>query len=915
MNAKIMKKNVIFKAALMAACCASLVWSCAKENVPETANERAGTADKTYPSVISAGIPEDLSPKVSLSDEGVGNGLSMAWEEDDQIRVIATAGGSGSGVFTIQEGFTPTQATFSGTPVAGTQYTVFYPGRYADVAALNARSYAVQTQIGNGSTDHLEWNAIETGLSNYSTLSFATKQNGAIRFHLTLPASFTKAYSVTLSAPSAIFSVDNGDSDQTDELVLNLKSDASTDGITLGNDKVLDAFMMVSWNNNVFSAGTVLTVKVQGEEADPWTRSSTIPEGDFTLAGGKVTAINFGDQHWDEPLFWGGSGTQADPYQIKTLRNLKNLYTGSANKDTYYVLIDDIALSSEEAAAYAEINNFYGHLDGGNHAITGLETPLFGDLYGWVSDLDITANISFNGTDARIKGVDYGLGILAHYIYNTDNANAISRVTTRGSLTIDGLTKSHAYQVGGLAASSNGVPLSACKNYADITVESVNVGSANFRVGGVAGVLQSSTRVSSENCENHGAITVKAVTAGSEVAIAGVFGYLSQENTVITNCDNTGAVSVTYSSIGNITWNAVGGIVGISGSAVSLQNCDNSGAISNANTASKAYDGNTISAKFSTGGVGAYLKGAFTMTSCSSTGAVSGVSWVGGLLGRNSNGNAQITSCWSTGTLTTMGASAIHCIGGIAGEFVGTLQKSYSTMTIRKNTALSKAVGGLVGDAYNSSMTLIVKECYYDGTMEGASQIGGLVGHSRRNVQIQNSYVAGSITGNAGYMASIIGYVNNGASCEVTNCYSKMAVATTASGNAIGGLIGGADTATNSWNVSGLLAWNSSISFQTNNTTDGVVIGQMQSGTPTSGTTSFANCWYRNDLSYLVKGTAKDISTNYEDVTTGGKKIYNGRRVDSGVTCSQKAAAISWDGTTIWDLSADYPALRRVVAH
>ena len=795
--------------------------------------------------------------------------------------------------------------------MAGSAYTVFYPGSYADVAAINAHSYTAQVQDGNGSVAHLEWNAIETGVADYSTLNFSHKQNGALRFKLQLPAAFTKVYKVALKAPTAIFSTTNAGDVLTDELVLTLK-DGSDAFITLGSDKVLTAYMMVSWNENVIAEGTDLLIEVWGDQEQPWVKTKTVAAGGFTIAGGKVTNVQLNNSNWDEPLFWGGTGTDSDPYQIKTLKNLKNMYTGDAYKDIYYIMIDDIALSSDEADAYVEINNFYGHLNGGNHTITGLETPLFGDLRGWVSNLDVTANVNFNGTDARIKGVDYGMGILAHYIYDTDNANTISNVTTRGSLTIDGLTKTHAYQVGGIAGSSNGVPLSGCKNYAAITIESVDVGSNAFRVAGLAGVLQSSTRVSSENCENHGAITVNAVTAGNEVAIGGVFGLLAQENTVVTNCDNAGAVSVNYTSIGSITWNAVGGIVGISGSAVSLIDCDNTAAISNANSADKAYDGNTIKAKFSTGGVGGYLKGAFTMTSCSSTGNISGVSWVGGLLGRNSNGNAQITSSYSTGTLTTMGASAVHCIGGIAGEFVGTLQKSYSKMTIQKNTALSRAVGGLVGDAYNSSMTLIIKECYYDGTMEGASQIGGLVGHSRRNVQIQNSYSAGSITGNAGYMASIIGYVNNGASCEVTNCYSKMEVTTTASGNAIGGLIGGADTTTNTWNVSGLLAWNSSISFQTNNTTDGVIIGQIHSGTSTAST-SFTNCWYRNDLTYLVKNNPKDISTDSADVTSGGKKIYNGQQAADGVTCSQKASEIGWDGSTIWNLTGDYPALKRVV--
>lgn len=907
-----MKKNIFIPAVFLTVF--GLALSCAKEApAPEEKLLEPQEEVTTNPSVIKAGIPDEIT-KVALADQGVGNGMSLAWEAGDQIRVIATAGGSGNEPFTIKDGFTATSAEFEGTAVEGTEFTVFYPGTYADVAAINARSYTSQVQNGNGNVAHLEWNAIETGLSNYGTLTFSTKQNGALRFKLKLPDAFTKVYKVALKAPTAIFSTTNAGDATTQELVLNLK-DGSNDYITLGGDKILTAYMMVSWNDNVIAEGTDITVEVWGDQEDPWVKTKTVGAGGFTIAGGKVTNVQLNNTNWGEPLFWGGSGTSSDPYQIKTLRNLKNMYTGEANKGIYYVMIDDIALSSEEAAAYVEINNFYGHLDGDNHTITGLTTPLFGDLRGWVSNLDVTANINFNGTDARIKGVDYGLGVLAHYIYNTDDANTISNVTTRGSLTIDGLTKTHAYQVGGISGSSNGVPLSECKNYASITIESVNVGANAFRVGGLTGVLQSSLRASSSDCKNFGTVTVKSVTSSKDVAIGGVFGLIASQPMTISNCDNAGAVAVNYSDIGSITWNAVGGIVGDSGQALTIDGCDNTVAITNANANEKGTIGNV---KYSTGGVAGRLTKNATLSNCSSSGDITAVVYAGGILGTNTDNGLVMTSCKSSGTLSITGGDnySAYC-GGLAGQLSGTIEKSFSTMSVTssENGKLQKALGGLIGGVReNSGTTTYIKESYYNGTISIRSQGGGLVGHSQRNITIQNCYSAGSLTNYAGFAAAIIGYVNNGAKATLTNCYSTMAVSNTYQGgnNALGGLIGGSDTTTNKWDISGLLAWNTSISFMTSTNTDGVIIGRFHSGA-SDAATSASNCWYMYELSYTKASTARTPGDDADVASSPGSARYDGKRAASGVTCSEKADEIGWDGSTIWNLTGTYPALKRVV--
>ncbi|MBP5397842.1 MAG: hypothetical protein J6Y32_04345 [Bacteroidales bacterium] len=615
-----------------------------------------------------------------------------------------------------------------------------------------------------------------------------------------------------------------------------------------------------------------------------------------------------------EGLSWGNFFT----YSIGSAEALI-AWSQSAPKFTKWdtvTLTDNIALTASQAAQYVEAVDFCGTFNGGNHYITGLTTPLFGDLYGIVSDLDLTANVNYNGTDSRIKGIDYGIGILAHYIKTDKNADAaVTNVTTRGSLTIDGLTKTHAYQVGGVAASSNGVPLTGCKNYADITIESVNVGANAFRVAGVSGVLQTSLRASSTDCKNFGAVTVNSVTSSKDVAVGGVFGLVASAPMTISNCDNAGAVSVSYSDIGSITWNAVGGIVGDSGQALTITGCNNTGDITNANENEKATIDNV---KYSTGGVAGRLTEAAIVSNCSSSGNVTAVVYAGGILGTNKKFGLTITACKSSGTMTITGGDnySAYC-GGLAGQLSGTIEKSYSTMTITTSQSgkLQKALGGLIGGVReNSGTTTNISESYFDGHLDIRSQGGGLIGASQRNLSIQNCYSAGTLVNFAGFAGGLIGYINNGALATISNCYSTMNVSNTYQGanNALSGLIGGSDTATNKWDLSGLLAWNEGLSFKTSTETDGVILGRFHSGA-SEAATSAAGCWYRNDLSYTKATTARTPGDDADVTSSPGSARYDGKRAASGVSCSQKATEIGWDGTTIWNLSGSYPVLRNVV--
>lgn len=1297
-----MKKERIVSAALMAALTFGIALSCSKQDPAPVDNPVDNPQEvKENPSVINASIPKEIT-KVAISDLGVGNGMSLAWEAGDAIRVIATAGGSGNESFSIKTGFTATKAEFEGTPVAGSAFTVFYPASYADVAAINARSYVSQEQDGNGSVAHLEWNAIED-VADYGTVTFSNKQNGALRFTLQLPEAFTKVYSLSLyatdgtDAPLSVFSTTNGGGGTTDHLDLNLK-DGANSYITLGADKVLTAYMMVSWNDNALPAGTKLLIKVKGDQDDPWIKTKEVTTA-FTIAGGKVTNIKLNDDNWDEPLFWGGDGTQTNPYIIRTayhLRNVKVVMDADPTTGLYFLLDNDIDLGN---TAWEQVNQVDPHtpytiyFDGNNHTIsnfsiaknagTGLSS-FFGEIGGEVKNLTFSngtivsggnncsagilagiaqsltvTNVDANNVDITMDGTagaTVGVGGLIGYAvnstitgcdltgcdidlngYSTQNVGGLvgrlraeaSSVTncsvssativakycaggligkiacTTGPVnvkgnTVSGMTVSYAGDdsgtlsgAGGLigaiqaepddpsdpaivvnigasdaANTVTGLTINQTPGYVGGLVGYLKAGSMNFVNNSVAGTITSAGEYvggfigrnradgAYDNCSFNGSVTgayfVGGLFGGDEdyreytmnnchsegsVEATGHFNFFDDasfvggliglarsekvDGIVLTSCWSSANVSGNLGYVGGLIGDAVGvtlgekvgdvitaskaceykngtitghadsgntkassvgglvaltrgsyvskiyggkltsasvnganyvggvlgynningvvvegcsvsdatiissryyvaGVVGYSDKAIStsghsvnaditgvtavggilsyrydqpftVSHCTVSGSVKATGTAS--FDGFTMSmaggiaaytcsasssvsycdvtadvtavstaggivgrnkggtfdhCTYSTGTIragervggisGSNTGAAGTFTNCSVSGTLECTGdYTGGILGRNHNGGTTITNCFVNAevdgpnkvggiigeaggavTITSCGVKGavkgtatnndVHCIGGIAGNMNGTIQKSYCKADVTYKTNRAKAVGGLAGST-NGATT--IDESYFDGNIYVYSQGGGLVAVAKHNTIFRNCYTAGTITNLYGYFGGMLGYVNAGISVTATNCYTTMQVKSTDSGNAIGGFFGGSDQTGNTWNVSGLLAWNSSMSFNTSNTTDGVIVGQMHSGS-SSASTSFSNCWYRNDLSYTINTSR--IPGDDADVTAGGKIRYDGKRAGSGVSCSAKASEIGWDGTTIWDLSGDTPALRRVVS-
>jgi hypothetical protein len=111
---------------------------------------------------------------------------------------------------------------------------------------------------------------------------------------------------------------------------------------------------------------------------------------------------------------------------------------------------------------------------------------------------------------------------------------------------------------------------------------------------------------------------------------------------------------------------------------------------------------------------------------------VSGVCYVGGLVGRNCG---IIENCSATGDVTGSNDS----VGGLVGSNNGgTIADGYATGKVEGQGA----VGGLVGGNYDS----IIENCYATGSVTGDKWIGGLVGSNDFGA-IENSYYDTDTTG------------------------------------------------------------------------------------------------------------------------------------------------------------------------
>ena len=254
----------------LASAVALSVISCAKESEDHVDD---GTKNKI---TITASLPDELVTKVKF--EAGESVIKPSWEQTDVIRIISETGKSET--YSIKE-INGKTATFEGNELDGTSFTAIYPGNYETAEALRNRSYTGQVQTGNGSTAHLQLNAIAAGLSDISNISFAdagAKLNGAVKLYVKLPEYLTSPKEVSISADSNIFFTDNAGSAKSNSLGLSLEN------VDISTDHIFTAYLMSSWTEASIEAGTKLTLTVKAEGVS--IKKSFSIEKSVNLAGG-----------------------------------------------------------------------------------------------------------------------------------------------------------------------------------------------------------------------------------------------------------------------------------------------------------------------------------------------------------------------------------------------------------------------------------------------------------------------------------------------------------------------------------------------------------------------------------------------------------------------------------------------------
>ena len=332
---------------------------------------------------------------------------------------------------------------------------------------------------------------------------------------------------------------------------------------------------------------------------------------------------------------------------------------------------------------------------------------------GWVP-IGMNSGVSMKQLDGNGKTIS-GL-------WTNSTTNNYGLISTANDATIKNLTINVASgkQVKGGSQTGVVVGLASGTTFENITINGKCTGTAS-----VAGVAGKGTNCIFNNC------SVISTLTGTD-NVGGLVGWSS--GSTLSNCSS------------NITINGtkyLGGIAGYSESN-SYTNCNSSGNIKS--TTNYGYVGGIIGKAQTTTN---------TINKCFSKANVTGITYVGGLVG---NGVKKITESYSAGTVT--GTKTDDCLaGGLTGLNEGTIQNCYSTATV-----ISGQYGaGITGINYGT-----IDRCYASGNVSAQKWGAGITAYNDGSgAKVTHCFAANNkiqVSESGGIGMRMIGGFRNGAS-------------------------------------------------------------------------------------------------------------------------------------------------------
>ena len=403
--------------------------------------------------------------------------------------------------------------------------------------------------------------------------------------------------------------------------------------------------------------------------------------------------------------------------------------------------------------------------------------------------------ISGSHATGNVTGYRYVGGLVgSNYDQSIWDSDAVGLNTIKGS-TASGVVDAYGNWVGGLAGWNNG-PIS------DSDARGTRV-SGHLSVGGLVG--------SNYNGENGGGgttisrSTASAAVEGTANTSRYLGGLVGWNTGPISNSDASGSVEGlrVQESGGLVGWNSgsitdssasgdvgeaarsagesVGGLVGL-----------NKGGMIRGSSAT----GDVTSTSSTIGGLVGRNEG--TITESTASGAVTGIDYVGGLVGYDSG--VSISASRASGNV--IGSN--EGVGGLVGQLDGTIRTSYATGAVTGTVKVGGLVGRLVG---------AIIAAYASGDVSGSGDaVGGLVGQSDSGnsftptaSSVVASYATGSVSGDPTNLGGLIGRAETPTGTFASPTFTDSYWDTERSSRSIGvgsddvdadGSIGGSETAT-----------------------------------------------------------------------------------------------------------------------
>lgn len=458
-----------------------------------------------------------------------------------------------------------------------------------------------------------------------------------------------------------------------------------------------------------------------------------------------------------------GTGTEADPYQIKTTAdwNALDTYvtaTHNSMRGLWVKIMNDIDFTGVPLVMLATgATPFNGTLLGDGHTISGVDLTAKGSnvalishlgTYGTVRDLTVRGKVSNPG--------DYDYFGL---IFGTAEGTVINCVS-------QGAVHSHGGNVGGIAGQAGGTArFIGCRNEAVVS-------SDNIHAGGIVGTAQSGVQFT--DCVN-----ADSISCTSGRGAGGMLGYAEAKASFI-HCHNQAPITSAGSFVGGI----LGWAYGKRTDTLTFVGCTNVAPISAKNDVAGIMGGTNINSAIE-------YKNTIIADSCSNTAAITSSGYesepgTAGLFAMLTPGS-RLTNSWNSGDIS------------------GTMDSRYQRY--------AQYYGGVVGMTFTTGSytgthyPIQVTNCYNTGSVSGVNGVGGVIGEFDSSVHVDSCYNTGAVTASASSAGGISGYVS-GHWGHVKNCWNAGTVAAQSSA---GGLVGGGTKIfhiSNSFNMGDVTAQN-----------------------------------------------------------------------------------------------------------